>query len=61
MLEQPVLHNSQLGYYTNLMNLLDPAAVAVPNQRNQDLHTRLLSVPNISDNSTRDGSTFNRQ
>lgn len=30
MLEQPVLHNSQLGYYTNFMNLFDLAAVAVP-------------------------------
>lgn len=30
MLEQPVVHNSQLGYYTNFMNLLDLAAVAVP-------------------------------
>ncbi|MDO6461846.1 allophanate hydrolase [Granulosicoccaceae sp. 1_MG-2023] len=30
MLEEPVLRNSQLGYYTNFMNLLDMAAVAVP-------------------------------
>lgn len=30
MLAQPVLHNSQLGFYTNFMNLLDMAAVAVP-------------------------------
>lgn len=27
---EPVLRNSQLGYYTNFMNLLDYAAVAVP-------------------------------
>ncbi len=30
MLEEPVLRNSQLGYYTNFMNLLDLAAVSVP-------------------------------
>ncbi|NQX90508.1 MAG: allophanate hydrolase, partial [Halioglobus sp.] len=30
MLAQPVERNSQLGYYTNFMNLLDLAAVAVP-------------------------------
>jgi allophanate hydrolase len=30
MLEQPVICNSQLGYYTNFMNLFDMAAVAVP-------------------------------
>ena len=30
MLAEPVLYNSQLGYYTNYMNLLDMAAVAVP-------------------------------
>lgn len=30
MLEQPVLRNSELGWYTNFMNLLDYAAVAVP-------------------------------
>ena len=30
MLAEPVLHNSQLGYYTNFMNLLDMASVAVP-------------------------------
>lgn len=28
--EEPVLRNSELGYYTNFMNLLDYAAVAVP-------------------------------
>lgn len=28
--EQPIVRNSQLGYYTNFMNLLDYAAVAVP-------------------------------
>ncbi len=28
---EPVLSNAQLGYYTNFMNLLDYAAVAVPN------------------------------
>jgi len=27
---EPVLYNTQLGYYTNFMNLLDMAAVAVP-------------------------------
>ncbi len=32
MLAAPILHNSQLGYYTNFMNLLDLAAVAVPTQ-----------------------------
>ncbi len=32
MLAEPILHNSQLGYYTNFMNLLDYAAVAVPTQ-----------------------------
>jgi allophanate hydrolase len=30
MQAQPVLHNSQLGYYTNFMNLLDLSAIAVP-------------------------------
>jgi allophanate hydrolase len=30
MLAEPVLRNSQLGYYTNFMNLLDMASVAVP-------------------------------
>lgn len=30
MLAQPVLYNSQLGFYTNFMNLLDMASVAVP-------------------------------
>jgi len=30
LLAEPVLYNSQLGYYTNFMNLLDMAAVAVP-------------------------------
>ncbi|MDE1164643.1 MAG: allophanate hydrolase [Pseudomonas sp.] len=28
--QEPVLRNSELGYYTNFMNLLDYAAVAVP-------------------------------
>lgn len=28
--EEPVLRNSELGYYTNFMNLLDYAAVAMP-------------------------------
>lgn len=28
--EEPIARNSQLGYYTNFMNLLDYAAVAVP-------------------------------
>ncbi len=32
MLAEPILHNSELGYYTNYMNLLDLAAVAVPTQ-----------------------------
>jgi allophanate hydrolase len=27
---EPVLRNSELGYYTNFMNLLDYAAIAVP-------------------------------
>ena len=30
MLAEPVLYNSQLGYYTNFMNLLDMTSVAVP-------------------------------
>ena len=30
MLAEPVVRNSELGYYTNFMNLLDMAAVAVP-------------------------------
>lgn len=30
MLEEPILRNSQLGYYTNFVNLLDMAAIAVP-------------------------------
>ncbi len=30
MLAEPVLRNSQLGYYTNFMNLLDMTSVAVP-------------------------------
>lgn len=30
LLEEPILRNSQLGYYTNFMNLLDFSAVAVP-------------------------------
>ncbi|MCG7904013.1 MAG: allophanate hydrolase [Candidatus Thiodiazotropha weberae] len=32
MLEEPILRNSELGYYTNFMNLLDLASVAVPTQ-----------------------------
>ncbi|MBS99400.1 MAG: allophanate hydrolase [Oceanospirillaceae bacterium] len=28
--EEPILYNSQLGYYTNFMNLLDMTSVAVP-------------------------------
>lgn len=32
MLAEPILHNSQLGYYTNFMNLLDLASIAVPTQ-----------------------------
>lgn len=30
MLAEPILHNAQLGYYTNFMNLLDLASVALP-------------------------------
>lgn len=30
MLEEPILRNSQLGYYTNFMNLLDMTSVAIP-------------------------------
>lgn len=30
LLEEPVQRNSQLGYYTNFMNLIDAAAVALP-------------------------------
>ncbi|MEM7376604.1 MAG: allophanate hydrolase [Pseudomonadota bacterium] len=30
MLEEPIKRNSELGYYTNFMNLLDMAAVSVP-------------------------------
>lgn len=30
MLAEPILFNSQLGYYTNFMNLLDMTSVAVP-------------------------------
>lgn len=30
MLAEPILHNNQLGHYTNFMNLLDLSAVAVP-------------------------------
>lgn len=32
MLEEPIVRNSQLGYYTNFMNLLDLASIAVPTQ-----------------------------
>lgn len=32
MLAEPIVHNSQLGYYTNFMNLLDLASIAVPTQ-----------------------------
>ena len=32
MLAEPIKHNSQLGQYTNFMNLLDLASVAVPTQ-----------------------------
>ncbi|MCY0966788.1 allophanate hydrolase [Parathalassolituus penaei] len=38
MLAEPIKANSQLGYYTNFMNLLDMASVAVP--------TRLFSAAN---------------
>ncbi|MDB6062383.1 MAG: allophanate hydrolase [Verrucomicrobiaceae bacterium] len=30
LIEEPILCNSQLGYYTNFMNLLDLSAIAVP-------------------------------
>ncbi|MCL4125633.1 UNVERIFIED_CONTAM: hypothetical protein GTU68_017886 [Idotea baltica] len=30
MLENPIQHNSELGYYTNFVNLLDLSAVSVP-------------------------------
>lgn len=30
MLDEPILRNTQLGYYTNFMNLLDLASIAVP-------------------------------
>ncbi|MDB2449080.1 allophanate hydrolase [bacterium] len=30
LLAEPVRHNSELGYYTNFMNLIDWAAVAIP-------------------------------
>jgi allophanate hydrolase len=30
LLDEPILRNSELGYYTNFMNLLDLSAVAVP-------------------------------
>jgi len=30
MLEEPLKYNSELGYYTNFVNLLDLAAIAVP-------------------------------
>jgi allophanate hydrolase len=30
LMDEPVRHNSELGYYTNFMNLLDLAAIAVP-------------------------------
>jgi allophanate hydrolase len=36
LLEEPILRNSQLGYYTNFMNLLDLAAVSVPTSFTQD-------------------------
>lgn len=32
MLAEPILRNSQLGFYTNYMNLLDMSSVAVPTQ-----------------------------
>ena len=33
MLDKPIERNSQLGYYTNFMNLLDMAALAVPTDK----------------------------
>ena len=33
VLEKPIERNSQLGYYTNYVNLLDLSAVAVPTGR----------------------------
>ncbi len=35
MLEKPIERNSQLGYYTNFMNLLDMAALAVPTSKTE--------------------------
>lgn len=32
MLAEPIVRNSQLGHYTNFMNLLDMASIAVPTQ-----------------------------
>ena len=34
--EEPIVRNSQLGYYTNFMNLLDYAAIAVPTSFTQN-------------------------
>ncbi|MES9861227.1 MAG: allophanate hydrolase [Candidatus Thiodiazotropha sp. LLP2] len=36
MLDEPILRNSQLGYYTNFMNLLDLSSIAVPTQITSD-------------------------
>lgn len=36
MLAEPILRNSQLGFYTNFMNLLDMSAVAVPTAMTAD-------------------------
>lgn len=32
LLKEPILRNSELGYYTNFMNLLDYSSIAVPTQ-----------------------------
>ena len=32
MLNEPIKHNSELGYYTNFMNLIDLASIAIPTQ-----------------------------
>lgn len=34
--KEPILYNSQLGYYTNFLNLLDLSAVALPTVKTED-------------------------
>lgn len=36
MLEEPIVRNSELGYYTNFMNLLDLSAVSVPTMMTEE-------------------------